>query len=210
VADLITLEEFKSYLGPDVKKSSQNDTELSAHVASASDWVRDEINRDMDERAYTEVLDGNNQQMIQLAHEPIKLSVVPVVVENGVALVVAFGFSSSADVVVKPGTLAPRESAYLARVMGPSAPITPAYAQPGRWAPGFQNITVTYTAGFDAASMPPAIKGLTKYIAARFWKEADRKEIGIARRATGGRSVDYAKDLPDPYKTTIANWKKYT
>lgn len=210
MADLITLNEFKGYLGPDVKKSSQNDTELAAHVASASDWVRDEINRDFDERVYVELLDGNNQQMIQLAHEPVKLSVLPVVLENGITLAVAFGYSTAADVIVKPGTLAPRESAYLARVMGPTAPLTPSYAQPGRWAPGFQNITVTYTAGYDAATMPPAIKALTKYIAARLWKEADRKEIGIARRTTGGRSVDYAKDIPEPYKTTIGNWKKYT
>jgi len=209
--DLVTLEELKAYLGPEVKKSSQHDEQLADLVSVASQWVRDEINRDFDERTYAEVLNGNDQPVLPLMHEPVKTTAAFTVTENGVSLVAAFGYSATADVIVQPGAAAPRESAYIHRLIGPTSVIAGAslYSS-GVWTAGVQNIAVGYTAGYSAANMPRSIKALVKYLAARAWKESNRKEIGISRRSTGGRSVDFLKELPAIYLNTIQNWKKFT
>lgn len=190
MADLITLQQLKDYIGSFGAKSDQ-DANLEAIITSASEFIRQETGEDWDQRAYTDRRNGKGTGSIRALHWPIASAPLPTVTENGTSLVVAIGFSETADVSVDPAT------GTFYRLNGPTTVSNPArWTVPRTWSKGILNVVLGYTAGFVAASIPGDIQLVTKYVAARAWKEATRKEIGTATRATGQVNVSFQEDLP--------------
>ena len=195
MANLITLEEFKLYLGPETKLNTKNDDLMNACVASSSNLVRDLLGRDVDLQAYNENYDGNGLPYIALRQIPVALSPIPVVTENGVALVVGAGYSPNADVLVDP------VRGWLNRNTGPTNVPGNFSESPGRWTISFQGINVVYTAG--NSPVPEDLKLLTRYIASRLWHDSSRKSGSVARRSTGTNSVEFLQTIPDVYKEIV-------
>lgn len=190
MADLITLQEAKDYIGAFGKESGEDDS-LKAIIAGASEFIRQETSRDWDVRSYSDRRNGSGTKAMRALHYPILASPAPTVTENGTALVVAIGFSTTADVSLDP------ETGTFYRLNGPTSVINPIrWTIPGTWSKGILNVVLGYDAGFTALLMPGDIKLLCNYITARAWKEADRKEIGVSSRATGTMNVSFLEDLP--------------
>jgi hypothetical protein len=200
VADLITVEEFRNYMGLGVKANETQNELMAACVSAASDWVREALNRDMDFRAYTETYDGNGLPFLWLRQEHVATSPIPTVVENGTALVVKAGYDVTADVTLDP------ERGVLYRQSGPTQIVGNVSRLPNRWSIGIQNIAITYSAGYS--TIPADVKILTRYVAARFWKETDSKAIGISRRSAGAHSTDFMTDLPTLYREIVDQKKR--
>ena len=195
MADLITLEEFKDYLGPGAKKVSDQEDLMKRCVAAASNFVRGALSLDVDLQSYDEVYDGNGRPFLPLRMAPVATSPLPVVIENGVALIVAFGYSITVDATVDP------VRGYLARMPGPTVVPGTNSPFPARWTKGFQNVHVAYSAGF--ATVPGEFKVLTSYVAARYFAETDERRVGVSRRGQGSHSTEFIEGLPDLYKEII-------
>lgn len=197
---LATLKEFKDWLGTGAKSNSVSDPLLNSCLDAASDWVREQVNRDLTQQAYDERYNGNGLPYLSLNQVPVATSTLPAVEEDGSALVVAVGYDLTADVILDP------VKGWLNRQPGttPSFGVSPGI--PGRWSLGFQNVRVVYTAGY--ATIPPSLKSLALYVAARYWKESDRKEFGVLSRSTGSHSVTFLQGLPEIYKETIRRNKR--
>jgi hypothetical protein len=202
VAKLITLEEFKVSLGLTAKADSGKDDLMNAAVEAGSGAVQDALNFDVLQTAYDETYDGTGLPYIWLRQVPVISSVPVTVQENGLSLVSAFGYSAAADVVVDP------VRGQIMRQNGSNVSVGVSPNWPARWSEGFQNVRVTYTAGY--AVVPEQFKMVTKYLAARFFKEFDEKKVGVSRRTTGAHSVDFISELPDVYQQILlANRRTY-
>ena len=195
MADLITLEEFKDYLGQGAKKSPAQEDLMKACVAAASNMVRDALSLDVDQRSYDEIYDGNGRPFLPLRNVPVAPSPLPVVTENGAALTVTAGYDVTADVAVD------FERGYLKRQLGPTVISGQRSFFPGSWTRGFQNVRAVYTAGFSP--IPEEFKMLTRYLASRYFVEPDERRIGKSRVGQGSHSTEFIEGLPEMYKEII-------
>ena len=192
MAEIITLDEAKNYLG--FSEDDRYDEILDLMVAAASQTFREITGDDFDQRAYVETRNGKGTRAIHARHRPIAASPAPTATENGTALVVATGYSTTADVVVE------LERGVFHRRSGETVVSPPLSLVPGVWSPGVQNIGLGYTGGYEAADMPADAKLFVKYAVAYFWKHTDKKEIGVAQRSIGQGSTTFLEELPKVYR----------
>lgn len=192
--DFVTHDDVKKFLG--FGADDANDALIDAIIPPICQSLRDACGRDFDQRAYTEVRNGNGRQVIYALNPPIVVSPLPTVTENGVALVVATGYNTSADVIVEP------DRGKFWRVPGTTAVPSVMFPPfiPGTWSRGVQNVTLGYTGGYATASLPAHLVLLTKYLVGAFWKQLDRKDIDVSQRSVGQATVNLLQDLPDRYQ----------
>ena len=91
--DIITLAEFKSFLGKEARDRSDKDPELEMFRKSAEEMIRRECELNFDQRVYAgELHSGGSAQVHILANQPpVAATPLPTVTENGVALTAAAG-----------------------------------------------------------------------------------------------------------------------
>ena len=117
------------------------------------------------------------------------------VVENGVALTVGTGYSTSLDVLVE------KDRGVLRR-RGGMSPL-PAYSLAGAyWSPGRQNIAVTYRGGFDPADVPGDLQSLCVFLATKHFQDPLKVDKETVSRPSGSTSYSIA-DLPAPYSGIV-------
>lgn len=193
--DLITKAEVKAF---GKITGSSEDAILAAIIPAVSEAIRDWTAFDWDQRTYSEIRNGNGQPGMhaQKAGKPgPPMTGTPTVQENGTTLIVATGYSATADVIVDLD-----EGLFYRRPGTTSLQVT---GFPGRWAVGVQNLVFTYQSGYAQASIPGDIKLVAKYATVMIWKHSDRKTVGIGSRAQGQGSVSLLEDLPDFYKRIL-------
>lgn len=195
--DFVTRQDVKILLG--FKNDDSNDALIDAIIPPICESLRRQCGLNFDQRAYTEVRNGNGRSAIFVLQPPVATSPAPSVTENGTSLVVATGYSTSADVIVDPN------SGKFYRVQGPTpVPSFPGYMQqPGAWCRGVQNVTLGYTGGYATANLPAHLLLLTKYMVGAFWKQLDRKDLDVSSKNVGQASVQLLQDLPDRYKKLL-------
>jgi hypothetical protein len=198
MADLITIEEAKRYLGfPD---KDDKDEELADVIAGVSEAVRSETGRDfaLAGTAYTEHKNGNETRALRVLQPPMLSAATTTVRENGTLLVVASGYSTSAGVVVDlPNGILYRQSGTSDTIGGSRIPST--------WAKGKQNIEVVYQSAWTA--VPADIKALCRYAVGFEWNMADRKVIGIQSRSSGQSNTSFLEELPKHFRRTLDRYK---
>lgn len=122
------------------------DTLIDRLVTASSEIIKRLTSRRLVKATYTsEFYDGDRagKGRTELWLREFPVNSVVSVKENGNALVVATGYNPTADVLLVG------QEGYLIRQIGTTGT---AYYRPGRgagWAPGRQNIELTYTAGWD-------------------------------------------------------------
>lgn len=195
MADLITLKEARVYLQLD--DADENDL-LEPIVAHVSTVIRQELDRDIDQRAYTIPLNGNGLRALRVRNRPVAVSPAPTVTENGTSLVVSTGYSETADVVVDLA-----EATFYRMASGATFISGTRSAIPGRWAPGVQNVVIGYTGGFATGFIPSDLVLLAKWMVGFAWHHPDRQEIGLAGRTSAGGTINFLEDLPKFYQKIL-------
>lgn len=201
---LVSLADLKAYLFPEGAPDSSPDAILTDILGSVSESLVTYTGVTFATPVTsTEYYDGKNKDSFRLNRSPVPASPLPVVKENGVALVTAVGYSDTADVILKnPGD--PMGSWLVRRPGGTAVPFGSRI--PGLWSPGVQNIEVTYPAGY--ATIPADIRLVVKFASAFLFAQPDRNRIGVSRRqGKDGSSTEFFEKLPEIYRDILQRYR---
>lgn len=178
--DLTTLDNVKSWLSPPLTTTGDDDL-LTRLVTAASQFIQTWLNRPIASQAYVETRDGDGGQRMAFANTPV--TAVESVTIDGAAV-----------------PLAPNR-----HWRGYVFSSTMLYLQGWRFRPGFQNVVLSYTAGYPAT--PPEIEQACIEIVALRYKERDR--IGQVSKNLAGEVVAFTqKDMPADVQTLIDQYRR--
>lgn len=183
--DLCTVPDVRLY-SPNVQ-GSQTDALLAELITSESAAIEAYCERQIRDRGVdiTQTFSGEGGRLIPLPAYPI--TSVSSVVVDGVAWARTFsstmpGYSFSERFLVAPLTGFPK---------------------------GWQNVQVTYRAGYTLATLPPVLKqACIELVDLRL---QERKRQGVAGRTVGGEQVSYMdKDMPSSIKERLRSFISVT
>jgi hypothetical protein len=178
--DLTTLDNVKGWLSPPLTTTG-DDALLTRLITAASQFIQTWLNRAIASETYSETRDGDGGQKLVFANAPV--SAVASLTIDGEAI-----------------PLAP-SAHWRGYVFSP----TVLYLQGRRFTPGFQNVAVSYTAGYD--STPPEIEQACIELVALRYKERDR--IGQVSKNLAGEIVAFSqKDMPADVQTLIDQYRR--
>lgn len=178
MSDLTTLGKVKAWMGI---SNTADDVQLERLITAVSEYIQTWLNRTIASKSYVDVVDGHGGSAIMLSNYPV--TAVASVVVDGQPVPVATsstgpGYRFNSTMIVLNGYAFTR---------------------------GFQNVTISYTAGY--AATPPEIEQACIELVALRYKERDR--IGQQSKAVGGEVVSFiTKDFSDPIKTILNNYRK--
>jgi hypothetical protein len=157
------------------------DATINRMITAFSNAVANYLNRDLAAQSYTETYNGGGNATLMLRNYPVT-AVASVNVDGApIAAQPAFGqdgYSFSQNAV---------------RLVGSVFNL------------GFQNVQVTYTAGYTA--IPPDIEqAVIEWIADRY---QSMNRIGVNSRTLAGESISYSlKDIPDAVELALKPYRK--
>lgn len=220
VIQITDVDRLKAW-GP--KTDGLDDEVLNRVINAATAAVETSTGRLIMSRAHTVVVDGSRavgrtKEVLRLAHGPVESSApAPVVTENGEALTVATGYDLDADVILDPGgspsdkqgpprvprLIRQRRSAQLQSDVGANPNLG--------WKPGIQNITITYTAGYQITTGisthgPEDIEQVVLALVWLMYKEGRRSGHQNVTRLN--QATAYLKELPAGEQIILENWKR--
>jgi len=178
--DLTTLGNVKGWLSPPLT-STGDDILLTRLVTAASQFIQTWLNRAIAAQSYVETRDGDGGQRLVLGNAPV-ISVASLTIDG------------------LPVPPAP-DSVSRGYVFSP----TLLYLQGWMFTPGFQNIVVSYVAGY--AATPPELEQACIELVALRYKERDR--IGQVSKNLAGDVVAFAqKDMPADVQTVLNQYRR--
>jgi hypothetical protein len=201
---LVTTQEVKDWVAGDgtTTITGVNDTVLTACIAAAGETIIEESARIWEKGAVSEVLDGSAAdgscgEILLLRRFPVTYPADPITVtENGVALVVAQGYAPTAGVIVKGAGL--EDCCRLIRHNASPYGL-------GGWAPGIQNISVSYQAGFTV--VPDRIKYVAKEFSWLLYQEG--RKVGVDHVAQAGNARTLVHKLSDLSRGILARARRW-
>ncbi len=181
---LTSIDRIKAWASPNMDDS--RDEMLERLVDAATAWVEREANWLAVERTHTVVLDGNDAMghilLLPQKYRPVTHGDNAVTIaEDGVALSVGTGYSTSDTVVLRGADDA---NARLEMMKRGGAP----------WSSGVQNIVVMLTCGYADEDAAPAdlVQVCTEVATLMFRTPAS---LGKSSKSTKGGSSSFAKEL---------------
>lgn len=177
--------------------SGPREAELARCIQAAGDLIQETTSRVIEQQALTLRFDGwradglyRNELWLPKGHRPVA-HLDPdfvTVVENGATLSVGEGIESNADVlIVNANVDSP------CRLVKPYAP----------WFWGYQNILVTYKAGWPTAQIPTWVQQLVAEVALLMFR--DPKWLGQASQSRAGAAVTWMTDLSQRGRWALNN-----
>lgn len=173
MTDLTTLADVKAW----AKISNTTDDQLLQRlITAASTGIVNVLNRgDIFSRQYIERYDGNGSQRLMLRQWPVTaLSALSI---DGVSIAAQTSYPLGTGYLLTPWDGIGSGSPCFLDVFG--------YA----FNKGRQNISVTYTAGYQTSAIPDDLAQACIELVALRYKERDR--IGLASLAVGGETTSY-------------------
>lgn len=178
MSDLTTLANVKQYLTVNV---TTDDALLTRLISAASAFIQSWLNRNLASQTYTETRNGHGGYVLPLANYPVT-AVSSVAVDN----------------VAIPAASDPTQTGY---VFSDKALYLNGYC----FSRGFQNVAVTYTAGF--ATIPLDIEQACIDLVGLKYKE--RNHIGQTSKTLGQETINYSQmDISDAVKATLSQYRK--
>lgn len=175
---LLTLQDAKRLL-PATEKGDENLIKLM--INALSDMAVNFCGRNFIQAIYTEKHDGDGTIDILVKHIPI-ISVSSVV-EDSITI------ASSWYVIYT-------DEGIIRRINS------------GVWVKDIQNITVSYTAGWEQASLPSDLKYACLELLQFMWKRKDEERIGVSGLSFGDQSITLIIDeMPPHVKTVLQRYK---
>lgn len=175
---------------------------LDRVLASSQRYVEDYTSRKFELVSYTELFDGDNAS--GKYHEVIQLNrgrwpaAITSVAENGVTLSTAAGYSTTANVIIV-GQNEERPMRLIRALSQPPSLSSPR-STPG-WAPGVQNITVVYGAGYAANVMPAVVVQAVLEVAYVMLRTG--RTVNVSSQGKGGHTVALMRDLSPATKQAL-------
>lgn len=176
---------------------------MTAVIATAGELIVEETSRVWELTTIAEVLDGDaangkHGELLLLRRFPVTYPTDALTVtENGVSLTVAAGYSTSAGVIVKGAQLEDR-----CRLIRKNA--SP-YGCAAAWAPGVQNISIGYKAGF--ATVPARINYVARELAWLCYQQG--RKIGIEQVAQAGSSRSLITKLSEMSQSILRDARRF-
>ena len=178
--DLTTLDNVKGWLSPPLA-STGDDVLLTRLITAASQFIETWLNRQIASAAYTETRDGDGGQKLVFANAPV--TAVSSLAIDGIA--------------VSPAP----DAAFPGYIFSP----TMLYLRGWRFRRGYQNVAVSYSAGY--AATPPEIEQACIELVVLRYKERDR--IGQVSKNLAGEIVAFTqKDMPPDVQTLIDQYRR--
>jgi hypothetical protein len=162
--DLTTLENVQAWGGATV---SGNDAKTQLAITACSAWIASYLNRNILTATYTQRLNGNGSQMLLVDNYPVQ----------SIAALSINGFD-----VTKWATCDGRRTVLL----GPDQNNIPC---PFRFEHGLANVSITYTAGFDAT---PADLELTVIRLVQWAMAESQRPAQNSKSLGGGETVSFS------------------
>jgi uncharacterized phiE125 gp8 family phage protein len=176
--DLTTLTNAKQWLGI---SSDTDDDLLSRLITAASSGIETYLSRRLGSQDYAEIRDGHGGQVMTFRESPA--TAVAGVVVNGVSLPLA------------PDTATPGYRFTRTRII----------LQGHRFTPGYGNVTLNYTAGYEV--IPFDLEQACIELIS--WRYNERQHIGVSAKSLEGASVTYSvQDLPPDVKTVLDRYRR--
>lgn len=182
--DLTTLASLKTYLNIN---NTNDDTLLGSLITAASAWLGNVMNFTPAQASYTETRDGRNTMALMLKQWPV-VSVASLTIDGLVipASVANPGGGYTDGYIVDDSRVLLRGTTY-------------------RFNKGYQNIAVSYTAGFNP--IPFDLAQACNALCAFWYKRRDR--IGVQTKTLGPENITFSMDdAPKETKTTIAQYMR--
>lgn len=177
--------------------ASDNDTDqiLVQMADGVSEFVESRTGRIYVTRSIVEVRDGNDCSTLYLRKYPV-VSVASVTVQRSTLLPVETIPVGAWRVASERGAVWLLDSMLISI-----------------FTRGFQNVTVTYQAGYgaqDAVTLPQDIVEAAKEIVKLVWMEFGGNAIASSTMTFGATSITIRPDWPKQIKDTLANWRLAT
>ena len=187
--DLTTLANVKGWLSPPLTTTA-DDALLTRLITAASRFIETWLDRQIASQAYSERRDGIGGVKLAFANVPV--TAVSSLAIDGIAIPPA----------PDPNTPGYVFSATLLYLQGAIAGGTKNIY---RFSPGFQNVAVSYTAGY--ATTPPEIEQACIELIVLRYKERDR--IGQVSKNLAGEVVAFTqKDMPADVQTILNQYRR--
>jgi len=195
---------FLKEWAPNRGLDSAKDPVLNACLDAASAYVESETSRVFQSDARAVKLDGNAADgrfldvlRLPSGHRPV--TAIGSVTENGIVLVAAEGYTATADVIIDG------LNAGACRLIrrGATQGLDQSYYRVGAWAPGVQNIAVSYTAG--PATVPSDIQIVACEAAWLAFRAGHH--VGLSSKAAGGRAATFTGQLSEWAKQVLARYR---
>ena len=181
---------------------------LTRLLNAATDYIVERTGQLWSKAAHTRYFDGSNADGRYRDLVIVPRPYIPgwydggsddvVVTENGTALTVAVGYTTSADVLISYANDAKRRMRLRRRGTNPANLLADAPTTPG-WATGYQNIAVTLNAVADGA--PADLVQAAYALAALFHDDPSR--LGKTSSSKAGSAASFEGDLPLLYRRAI-------
>lgn len=182
MADLTTLADVKAYLRI---TNTADDAVLTRLISAASEYIRSWLNRDIDQRTYTEVRDGKGHPKMSFPNYPI--TDVTSITVDGQAIPKATTSTAPGWVLDDTGIMIQLRGCY-------------------NFNRGVQNCVFVYTAGY--APVPADISQACIEMVCYRFKESDR--IGVSSKTLAGEVISFSqKDIPANAATLMIQYRRF-
>ena len=179
--DLTSLPNVKGWMSPPLTNATDDEL-LKRLITAASQYIQTWLNRTIASTLYVETYNGTGGNRLILPNYPV--TAVGSVAVNFTPIPAAPASSGS--------------SGFLFDSFG-------LYLRGFSFTEGFQNVAVTYTAGF--LTTPPELEQACIELVALRYKERDR--VGQNSKSIGGEIVSFnTKDFTGPIQTILDSYKK--
>jgi hypothetical protein len=183
--DLTTLDSVKTYLGT---TANTVDDKLSPIITAVSAWIKSNLNRDILQASYTEILNGTGGRQIMTANYPVT-AITQVTVDA--IDVTQYAVCDGRRTISLTNSVS---------AMGGFSFGAPTFRR------DFMNVVLKYTAGF--ATVPFDLEHVACRIVA--WGYSESSRIGQISKSMGGaETVSFSQlSIPKWALDSLTNWKK--
>ena len=174
---LVSLAEAKTFLKI---SASSEDSVIEDFINRASIWANDYTGRRLKSRSNSDVYDGDGSDILLLRDYPVNAVTLLQIVDEPVPLIIYEDFSLNAE----NGIIKTKNGRMITK--------------------GFQNVTITYTAGYSTP--PETIKeAVLLYVGHLYRRQYADQKFGVQSETVGDRTTTYGSDDIIPKAKALLN-----
>lgn len=174
---LVSLAEAKTFLKI---SASSEDSVIEDFINRASIWANDYTGRRLKSRSNSDVYDGDGSDILLLRDYPVNAVTLFQIVDEPVPLIIYEDFSLNAE----NGIIKTKNGRMITK--------------------GFQNVDITYTAGYTTA--PETVKeAVLLYVGHLYRRQYADQKFGVQSETVGDRTTTYGSDDIIPKAKALLN-----